>query len=909
MIGRARLLDALVRPTPRFIEASANLSLRHRHRAFLGSRLYSVLNSRSEASPLDLTNEDLVQRRLRVAREKREARNRSLERRTQRNLQLKRLLSTQASSSATSTNPARSPLYAIKVTVADDLRAELQLSGREKRGRVFVESALRSLRDLRQEMHSFFRALRKDTYVLRGSYPILTADTSLLHPERVTDNPALGEPRYGSMETWPIENDDDVVDLFAKADTFFQGQASLLSRPTIVVHVHRNPNAPPPPPPPAYLTNLANPQESPTLTMLSFYAFPPNGIDDVDEFAIKLRKLWKPFEALGRVYVAYEGVNAQMSVPTNVLMNFIECCRSIPEFGDYIENGINVDPIPLSRDEFAVAGGPGGRKNGADGQPPFRNLYIRVRNQVVADGLDKTYNWQSAGYDMPALEWHRKIKEAKDLREQGVVENLPIILDCRNSYETEIGSFEGAQPLNTNSFRESWSALEERLAGIPKDTAIMTFCTGGIRCVKVGAYLTQEMGFSNVSRLASGIIGYDRSLKEAAPGEESMFKGTNFVFDGRLGRPITEDSLGTCLTCGSETSLICNCRNENCHKRFIQCENCRTSFHGTCSDACRQRLVNGAMAPRRSSYSGVESAVTSENGRKYSTLEEYSSGHSSSLPSPYQELIYNTQVLIPSGSHMISSGVQGRLLTQLASMTREARVLELGTFTGFATTCLLEGVINAAAASGLSKGSRDRGPYVLTLERDARAFALAARHLEIISNLGFSEESAEQLAHLRDVHTPQNLPLSEMFVSLNSGNVATCDLVQVTDALAAIEEMASGSGLLVSGPFDLVFVDADKTRLIDYVNVCLSSERLLKKGGFIVVDNVLYKGLVLEAAGGDFPSLKDNEDATESEVRTNRRARRLANKLHRFNEELVHDDRAEVLVLPLRDGLSVIRKK
>ena len=214
--------------------------------------------------------------------------------------------------------------------------------------------------------------------------------------------------------------------------------------------------------------------------MLSFYAFPPSGIADSEQFAFDLRKKWKPFKALGRVYVATEGVNAQMSVPTNVLTNFMDCCRSIPELGQYMENDINIDPKPLSQEEFAVAGVP---INGKPA-PPFRNLHVRVRSQVVADGLDRSLDWQSAGYDMPPLEWHDRLKQsrkAKNETSQGDDET-PILLDCRNTYETDVGIFEGAEPLGTEAFRDSWDVLKDRLADTPKDAPIMTYCTGGIRC-------------------------------------------------------------------------------------------------------------------------------------------------------------------------------------------------------------------------------------------------------------------------------------------------------------------------------------------------------------------------------------------------------------------------------------------
>ena len=418
----------------------------------------------------------------------------------------------------------------------------------------------------------------------------------------------------------------------------------------------------------------------------------------------------------------------------------MECCKSIPELGVHMENGINVDPKPLSMEEFAIAGVP---VNG-NPAPPFRNLHVRVRGQVVADGLDKPLDWQQAGYDMPPMEWHEKLKEVREKRQAGETDNIPIILDCRNEYETNVGRFEGAEPLDTESFRESWDVFKEKLKDTPKDAPIMTYCTGGIRCVKVGAYLTQEMGFTNVSRLAGGIIAYDRTLSEQAVGEEPLFKGTNFVFDGRLGRPITEDSLGTCITCGAETSLVSNCRNDNCHKRMIQCEDCRTSFHGTCSDACRNRVLNGVMIPKRALSPNIGAEP-----EEFANLEDYSSGHSSPPPSLYPEMEFNTKHFLPSGSHMVSGASQGRWLTQLASMSREGRVLELGTFTGYATACLLEGAANAGESMGVSGGDRDGGPYVMTMERDGRAIDVAVAHLNIMCEDGVGEEAAEAACALR----------------------------------------------------------------------------------------------------------------------------------------------------------------
>jgi hypothetical protein len=122
--------------------------------------------------------------------------------------------------------------------------------------------------------------------------------------------------------SWPIATDEDVIHTFRAADQFFREHLAVdhpqLKRPTILLHVQRDPNAPPAPPRPLYLEGMADPEVSESMTMLSFYAFPPKGIASPNEFAGLLKKLWKPFDVLGRVYVATEGVNAQMGVPTNV---------------------------------------------------------------------------------------------------------------------------------------------------------------------------------------------------------------------------------------------------------------------------------------------------------------------------------------------------------------------------------------------------------------------------------------------------------------------------------------------------------------------------------------------------------------------------------------------------------------
>ena len=136
--------------------------------------------------------------------------------------------------------------------------------------------------------------------------------------------------------------------------------------------------------------------------------------------------------------------------------------------------------------------------------------------------------------------------------------------------------------------------------------------------------------------------------------------------------------------------------------------------------------------------------------------------------------------------------------------------------------------------------------------------------------------------------------------SLRSSLTLACP--RVNDALAHVEADMMDD----EEPFDLVFVDADKARLMEDVEACISNDRILRPGGTVLVDNVLWKGAVTSA---DEEGRGGEGELGVKDVKRNRRKRKLARIMHEFNERIVEDDRVEVVMLPLRDGLSVIRKK
>mmetsp|Transcript_26907 Transcript_26907/g.41210 ORF Transcript_26907/g.41210 Transcript_26907/m.41210 type:complete len:330 (-) Transcript_26907:172-1161(-) len=253
--------------------------------------------------------------------------------------------------------------------------------------------------------------------------------------------------------------------------------------------------------------------DAPFLQMISFYRFssiedPESVRDDIFEALSKIKDL------RGTVYLAKEGINAQLAVPVSDLHNgaledTIAIFKSLLPFDPFELNDLNLGDTVDSD------------------TPTFNRLIVRTRNQILRDGLDDDLDWSDAGSEVSPKVWHEEIRE-RNASQNG------LFLDCRNSYESEKGIFDGADPLGTNVFSESWEELESRTDGVDRDEPIHIFCTGGIRCVKVGAFLKQKLGFKNVRRLEHGIVGYQRWAQEGLPEKDSsVWHGENFMFDKR----------------------------------------------------------------------------------------------------------------------------------------------------------------------------------------------------------------------------------------------------------------------------------------------------------------------------------------------------------------------------------------
>lgn len=281
---------------------------------------------------------------------------------------------------------------------------------------------------------------------------------------------------------------------------------------------------------------------------LSFYAYAK--ISDPKKFRDELFIAWNALDALGRIYVAHEGINAQMSIPADQMDAF----RETLEVYDFMK-GIRLN-VAIEHDDHS-----------------FLKLTIKVRPKIVADGLnDETFDVTNKGVHLKAKEFNNLLEDPNT-----------IVVDFRNHYESEVGHFEGAITPDVETFRESLPIINEQLQDFKEDKNLLMYCTGGIRCEKASAYFKHQ-GFKNVYQLEGGIIEYARQVKEEDI--ESKFIGKNFVFDHRLGERITDDIVAQCHQCGKPCDNHTNCANEGCHLLFIQCDDCKAAMENCCSTEC-----------------------------------------------------------------------------------------------------------------------------------------------------------------------------------------------------------------------------------------------------------------------------------------------------------------------------------
>lgn len=317
---------------------------------------------------------------------------------------------------------------------------------------------------------------------------------------------------------------------------------------------------------------------------ISFYRY--FSIADPQAFRDTLYLKLDALKIFGRIYIAQEGINAQISVPASHFEAFRDTLYQFHPALDGLRLNIAVD----------------------DDGKSFWVLRMKIRKQIVADGIDDPdFNPSKVGRYLSAEEVNRLIDDPDAL-----------FVDMRNHYEYEVGHFQGAIEVPSDTFRDQLPMALDMLSG-NKDKKIVMYCTGGIRCEKASAYMLHH-GFRNVFHVEGGIIEYARKAKEQKL--SLKFIGKNFVFDERLGERITDDVIGHCHQCGASCDVHTNCKNDGCHLLFIQCKACAAKYDGCCSENCREEY-NLPEEEQRKLRAGRENGIKIFNKSKDHPLRKH----------------------------------------------------------------------------------------------------------------------------------------------------------------------------------------------------------------------------------------------------------------------------------------------
>lgn len=315
---------------------------------------------------------------------------------------------------------------------------------------------------------------------------------------------------------------------------------------------------------------------------ISFYKYAHIGNTQI--FRNHLFISWDALEVLGRIYVAQEGINAQLSVPAVNFNDFKAHLDSI----SFLE-GVRLN-IAIEQDNKS-----------------FLKLKVKVRKKIVADGLDDgAFDVTNKGVHVDADQFNALLEDPE-----------AIVVDMRNHYESEIGHFENAITPDVDTFRDSLDLIEEQLRDFKDSRKLVMYCTGGIRCEKASAYYKHK-GFTQVYQLEGGIIEYTRQVREK--GLPNKFRGKNFVFDHRRAEQISEEIIAQCHQCGAPCDTHVNCANEGCHLLFIQCNDCASVMNNCCSDSCKDIIALPIEEQKKLRKGALKSNQIFKKGRSEALL-------------------------------------------------------------------------------------------------------------------------------------------------------------------------------------------------------------------------------------------------------------------------------------------------
>jgi len=291
------------------------------------------------------------------------------------------------------------------------------------------------------------------------------------------------------------------------------------------------------------------------LLVAAFYAFVPLEESQREFLMERLPILAREGSVLGSVLVAEEGVNGTISGPQQAVDDLLVQLRQSLQLGESHYERLEI------------------KRSWAE-KPVFRRFKARRKKEIVTIGADGVDPRTTVGTYVDPKDWNVLLDDPETL-----------VIDTRNSYETTIGTFNGAIDPGTDSFRDFPRWAEQNLKPLLKENGqkrVAMFCTGGIRCEKASSYL-QQQGFGEIHHLRGGILSY----LEQVPEQESRWRGECFVFDQRvaLNHQLEPGKHCLCHACGFPVSP--EQRSLSSYIKGVQCVHCVDRF----SDADRERFA------------------------------------------------------------------------------------------------------------------------------------------------------------------------------------------------------------------------------------------------------------------------------------------------------------------------------
>lgn len=281
------------------------------------------------------------------------------------------------------------------------------------------------------------------------------------------------------------------------------------------------------------------------------------------------KRLCEKLGLTGRIIIATEGINGTVGGSEEATQAYIDTMNTHELFG-----GIDWKETPGD-------------------ERYFPRIRVQIRKEIVNLGIDpEELTTADGGQHLTPKQVHELLNNKPD--------DL-VIIDTRNDYETRIGTFTDALKPDNKHFREFPKYVDDHVDELKNKTVLMT-CTGGIRCERASAYVNKKGVAKKVYQLEGGIHRYIEQFPDG------HFRGSNYVFDGRISHKVNDDILSNCDSCNTPCDYYTNCLNAHCNKQFLGCPECLIKHQECCSKACTD-LVNAGKVNIRKKLARIAAEI------------------------------------------------------------------------------------------------------------------------------------------------------------------------------------------------------------------------------------------------------------------------------------------------------------